>query len=60
MASLKEGSQYEDVALVMALHTLVCSSFDLRLLVKEVVIGLSYFCKDKEAYALQVCLFSNF
>lgn len=60
MASLKEGSQYEDVALVMALHTLVCSTFDLRLLVKEVVIALSYFCKDKEAYALQVCLLSNF
>ncbi|CAB3244736.1 unnamed protein product [Arctia plantaginis] len=56
VASLKEGSQYEDVALVMALHTLVCSTFDLRLLVKEIVIALTYFYKDKEAYILQTSL----
>lgn len=54
MASLKEGSQYEDVALVMALHTLVTATYDLRLSVKELVIALSYFSKDKEAYILQV------
>ncbi|KAJ8714548.1 hypothetical protein PYW07_002773 [Mythimna separata] len=53
VASLKEGSQYEDVALVMVLHTLVTNTFDLRLSVKELVTVLSYFCKDKEAYILQ-------
>ncbi|XP_075979445.1 elongator complex protein 1 [Anticarsia gemmatalis] len=56
VASLKEGSQYEDVALVMALHTLVVATFDLRLLVKEVIIALSYFSKDKEAFLLQSSL----
>ncbi|KAF9422466.1 hypothetical protein HW555_001864 [Spodoptera exigua] len=56
VASLKEGSQYEDVALVMALHTLVTASYDLRLSVKELVLALSYFSKDKEAYILQTSL----
>ncbi|XP_047028993.1 putative elongator complex protein 1 [Helicoverpa zea] len=56
VASLKEGSQYEDVALVMTLHTLVTATFDLRLQIKEVVIALSYFSKDKEAYILQTSL----
>lgn len=54
MASLKEGSQYEDVALVMALHSLVVSSFDLRQQVHEVNVTLSCFGKDKEAFVLQV------
>lgn len=54
VASLKEGSQYEDVALVMALHNLVTSSFELRIPVKEVNIALCCFDKDKEAFILQV------
>ncbi|CAH0588039.1 unnamed protein product [Chrysodeixis includens] len=56
VASLKEGSQYEDVALVMALHNLVTATYDLRLQVKEIVIALSYFSKDKEPYILQTSL----
>lgn len=54
MASLKEGSQYEDVALVMALHSLLTSSFELRSQVREVNVALSCFRKDKEAFVLQV------
>lgn len=54
MASLKEGSQYEDVALVMTLYNLVTSSFNLRLQVKNVNIALKYLNKDQEANKLQV------
>lgn len=54
MASLKEGSQYEDVALVMALHKLVTVSHDMRLQVRETVIALWHFGKDQEASVLQV------
>lgn len=56
VASLKEGSQYEDVALVMTLHNLVTSSFELRLQVKETVIILLSLSKDKEAFTLQTSL----
>ncbi|XP_013183864.1 elongator complex protein 1 isoform X2 [Amyelois transitella] len=56
VASLKEGSQYEDVALVMALHSLVTSSYELRSTVKKVNIALSCFDKDKEAFILQTSL----
>lgn len=56
VASLKEGSQYEDVALVMALHNLVSTSFDLRTPVKEVNIALCCFKKDEEAFHLQTSL----
>lgn len=54
MASLKEGSQYEDVALVMALHKLVAVSHEMRLQVRETVIALGHFGKEKEALILQV------
>ncbi|XP_014368772.2 elongator complex protein 1 [Papilio machaon] len=53
VASLKEGSQYEDVALIMTLHSLVTSSFNLRLQVKDVNVTLSVFNKDKMASELQ-------
>ncbi|KAM3965504.1 elongator complex protein 1 [Aphomia sociella] len=56
VASLKEGSQYEDVALVMALHNLVTTTFELRLPVKEINTALSCFDKDKEAFILQTLL----
>ncbi|XP_034833485.1 putative elongator complex protein 1 [Maniola hyperantus] len=56
VASLKEGSQYEDTALVMALHTLVTSTFELRLPVKEINIVLSCLSKDFEALTLQSSL----
>uniref|UniRef100_A0A1E1VXL1 Elongator complex protein 1 n=1 Tax=Pectinophora gossypiella TaxID=13191 RepID=A0A1E1VXL1_PECGO len=56
VASLKEGSQYEDVALVMALHTLVTSSFELRAQVRDVNVALSYFGQDKQAFVLQTSL----
>ncbi|CAH2982016.1 unnamed protein product [Chilo suppressalis] len=56
VASLKEGSQYEDVALIMALHSLVTSSFDLRLQVKNVNIALGCMNKDTEAFILQTSL----
>ncbi|CAH2049362.1 unnamed protein product, partial [Iphiclides podalirius] len=53
VASLKEGSQYEDVALIMTLHNLVTSSFNLRLQVKNINIVLKYLNKDKIANQLQ-------
>ncbi|GBP91737.1 A disintegrin and metalloproteinase with thrombospondin motifs 7 [Eumeta japonica] len=53
VASLKEGSQYEDVALVMALHTLVTATFNMRSYVKEVNVALCCFNMDKEALMLQ-------
>ncbi|KAL4704458.1 hypothetical protein ACJJTC_019557 [Scirpophaga incertulas] len=56
LASLKEGSQYEDVALILALNSLIISSFDLRLQVKNVNIALSCINRDKEAFILQVTL----
>ncbi|XP_072938370.1 putative elongator complex protein 1 [Epargyreus clarus] len=56
VASLKEGSQYEDTALVMALHSLVTSSNELRLPVKEINIALSSVGKDNEALTLQINL----
>ncbi|KAG6444956.1 hypothetical protein O3G_MSEX003635 [Manduca sexta] len=56
VASLKEGSQYEDVALIMALHSHVTASFELRLQVKEIVTVLSCLNKDKEAHILQSSL----
>ncbi|XP_028167442.1 elongator complex protein 1 [Ostrinia furnacalis] len=56
LASLKEGSQYEDVALIMALHTVVTSTFELRLQVKQLNVALSCLDKDKEALILQMTL----
>lgn len=56
LASLKEGSQYEDIALIKALHSLVISTFDLRTLVKDIVLTLTCFNKDKEAFLLQTSL----
>ncbi|XP_053611863.1 elongator complex protein 1 [Plodia interpunctella] len=56
VASLREGSQYEDVALVIALYSLVMSSFKLRSTVKEVNIALSCFDQEKEAFVLQTSL----
>ncbi|XP_068622441.1 elongator complex protein 1 [Battus philenor] len=53
VASLKEGSQYEDVALIMALHNLITASFNLRLQVKDVNIALNILNKDKLASQLQ-------
>lgn len=54
MASLKEGSQYEDSALVIALHGLITSTFELRLHVKEVNIALCCLDNDEKALTLQV------
>ncbi|XP_046966489.1 putative elongator complex protein 1 [Vanessa cardui] len=56
VASLKEGSQYEDTALVLALHSLITSTYELRPHVKEVNIALSCFNKDDEASILQSSL----
>ncbi|XP_063627184.1 putative elongator complex protein 1 [Cydia splendana] len=56
VASLKEGSQYEDVALVMALHNLITSTFELRLQARELNTALSCLNKDHEAFLLQKCL----
>lgn len=53
VASCKEGSQYEDVGLVIALHNLVKSAFDLRLHVRELCLALSCFECDKETFVLQ-------
>lgn len=60
MASLKEGSQYEEVALVTHLHGLVTSCFDMRLQVKDVVTALVYFDLEKDALILQVGLHFGF
>ncbi|XP_039758294.1 putative elongator complex protein 1 [Pararge aegeria] len=56
VASLKEGSQYEDTALIMVLHNLVTSTFELRIQVKEINIVLSCLGKDLEAITLQTSL----
>ncbi|KAJ2949398.1 hypothetical protein O0L34_g15312 [Tuta absoluta] len=56
VASIKPGSQYEDVGLVMALHTLVTTSFELRLQVKDLNTILCYFGKEKDASVLQTSL----
>lgn len=56
MASLKEGSQYEDSALVIALHSLITSTFELRLYVKEINMALCCLSEDKKALMLQVKL----
>ncbi|XP_052742615.1 putative elongator complex protein 1 isoform X2 [Bicyclus anynana] len=56
VASLKEGSQYEDTALVMVLHTLIVSTFELRIQVKEINIVLSCLGKDSDALSLQLSL----
>ncbi|CAH2087106.1 unnamed protein product [Euphydryas editha] len=56
VASLKEGSQYEDTALVLALHSIVTSTFELRLHVKDINIALSCLSRDDEALILQSSL----
>ncbi|XP_045501016.1 putative elongator complex protein 1 [Colias croceus] len=56
VASLKEGSQFEDTALVMALHTLVSSTFELRSHVREINLALCGVYKDEEARILQYLL----
>ncbi|XP_038221974.1 putative elongator complex protein 1 [Zerene cesonia] len=56
VASLKEGSQYEDTALVMALHSLVSSTFELRPHVREINLALCCLYKDEEARILQYLL----
>ncbi|VVD02399.1 unnamed protein product [Leptidea sinapis] len=56
VASLKEGSQYEDVALVIALHSLVTASFNLRSYVREINVALISMYKDEEARLLQFLL----
>ncbi|XP_045484164.1 putative elongator complex protein 1 [Pieris rapae] len=56
VASLKEGSQYEDTALIMALHSLVTATFELRPLVREINLALCSLYKDEEAKMLQYLL----
>ncbi|CAK1542238.1 unnamed protein product [Leptosia nina] len=56
VASLKEGSQYEDTALVMALHSLVTATFELRPHVREINLALCSLYKDDEARILQYLL----
>lgn len=56
MASLKEGSQFEDIAIVMHLHLLVTTCFELRLQAKEYITMLVFFEKEQDALYLQVIM----
>ncbi|CAH0724919.1 unnamed protein product, partial [Brenthis ino] len=56
VASLKEGSQYEDTALVLALHSLVTSAFELRMHVKEINTALCCLNMNDKALILQTNL----
>ncbi|CAG4944114.1 unnamed protein product [Parnassius apollo] len=53
VASLKEGSQYEDVALIMTLHSLITSSSNLRFHIKDINIALNCLNQDNLASQLQ-------
>lgn len=53
MASLKEGSLYEDIALVIALHTLIANTFQLRMQVRRINVALLGFRMSNEAALLQ-------
>ncbi|XP_077290540.1 elongator complex protein 1 [Arctopsyche grandis] len=59
LVSLKEGSRFEDIALVRALHALVCATFNLRHDVSEITYVLHWMCLDSEMKQLQETLDNN-